>query len=66
MKRFEQIRAINAQLQPYIRAQSEQVLRDIQTFRNRTEWDDAVSRRDYAFCLYPQETLRNFFTGQTA
>ena len=31
--------------------------------RRRLEWDAIASRRDYAFCLYPEEMLRKFFTA---
>jgi hypothetical protein len=60
-RRFREIRRLNDLLQPYVEADR----RRLQAERERTAQalrDEAVlSWREYAFCLFPEETLREVF-----
>jgi hypothetical protein len=60
-RRFREIRRLNDLLQPYVEADR----RRLQDGRDRTAQalrDEAVlCWREYAFCLFPEETLREVF-----
>jgi len=60
-RRFTEIRAINAQLAPLVRADRDACERELVECRRRQALDEVARRRDYAFCLYPEEMLQNFF-----
>jgi len=60
-ERFERIRAVNAQLQPYVHTQYEQVRADLEERHAQMKWHEIATRRDYAFCLYPENMLRTFY-----
>ena len=61
VERFERIRELNARLLPFVQAQMQQVQAELAEGRRQAEWDAIAARRDYAFCLYPEEMLRTFF-----
>jgi hypothetical protein len=60
-ERFQRIREINAKLFPFVSTQGQQVQVDFLEQQQRAEQDAIAARRDYAFCLYPEEMLRSFF-----
>jgi hypothetical protein len=63
VERFRSLREINARLLACVGP----VKRELDTERSRlmrqAEWDAVAARRDYAFCLYPEEMLRDFFAA---
>ena len=59
-ERYQQIRAINARLHPHVSALRERVEADQREQLRHAAWDAVAGRRDYAFCLYPEEMLRLF------
>jgi hypothetical protein len=61
VERFHAIRALNAQMHPFVQPQIEHVQSEIRELRRQMKWDEVAARRDYAFCLYPEEMLRSFF-----
>lgn len=61
VERFKRIRAINAELQPA--SQVEHARRRLAELQGKATWDEIAGRRDYAFCLYPEEMLREFFAA---
>jgi hypothetical protein len=58
--RTRAIRQANDELQPYLAERRQQLLVErstiVEHLRARSVW----SSRDYAFCLYPEQALRNF------
>ncbi|MBI1832910.1 MAG: hypothetical protein HYR84_15835 [Planctomycetes bacterium] len=62
-KRFARIRGINAELAPFVRADVEQCDAELAECRRLIARDQVARRRDYPFCLYPEEMLRNFFVN---
>jgi hypothetical protein len=58
--RCRTIRAINAELQPYVEAQRQQLLAQEQLLASELAAQKLLSNREWAFCLYPEETLREF------
>lgn len=63
-ERFERIRAINARLLTHVVPEMERVRSSQEECRREAEWDAVATRRDYAFCLYPEEMLRRFFQAE--
>ena len=62
LRRFEEIRAINARLQPQVALELERTRAALAQRLHEVECDAVAARRDYAFCLYPEAMLREFFT----
>ena len=62
LERFERIRAINAALSPLVQPLVDGVQAAQSEMRQRIELNEIARRRDYAFCLYPEEMLRTFFS----
>jgi hypothetical protein len=60
-ERYQRIRDLNAQLMPFVLDQKKRVESELAEARRQLEWHDVAARRDYAFCLYPEEMLRSFF-----
>jgi hypothetical protein len=61
VERFEGIRALNGELLPSVVPEMERVRLAVEECRRQKEADAVARRRDYAFCLYPEEMLRAFF-----
>ena len=61
VERFHGLRAMNARLLPYVLPLKQSMEAEQREQLRRVEWDAVASRRDYAFCLYPEEMLRAFF-----
>ena len=61
VERFERIREINGCLLPGVVPEMERVRKSLDECNLLVEMDSVARRRDYAFCLYPEEMLREFF-----
>lgn len=61
VERFEQIRAINAQLALHVQPLIQETRMSMEACRQQSDWNAVAGRRDYAFCLYPEEMLKAFF-----
>ncbi len=61
-KRCCAIRAINAALQPPLEERRRQLLEQQTPILRRLKAESVLARRDYAFCLYPEATLRKFLS----
>jgi hypothetical protein len=64
VERFQRIRAINGRLIPYVLPLQQQVEADHREQQRRAAADAVAGRRDYAFCLHPEEMLRSFFSSR--
>lgn len=62
-ERFLQLRAINAWLREPLLAREQQLKQQLVTCERQLAANALLRRRDYAFCLYPEEVLRPFCTG---
>jgi hypothetical protein len=62
-RRFQEIRRINAALQPWVEGQRAALLAEQQQAIRLRRDDALLSSREYSFCLYPGESLREFFSG---
>jgi len=58
--RFFQMRHINEDLQHLVEPQKETARDEKAAIDRRLEENAILARRDYAFCLYPEEQLRSF------
>jgi hypothetical protein len=61
-QRFQRLRQLTAALQPFLASRQRQVEDALQNCAAELALNDLLSRRDYAFCLYPEERLRTFCT----
>jgi hypothetical protein len=65
VERYRSIRKLNARLLPFVWPRKCQVeVEHLEQLRH-AERDAVAARRDYAFCLYPEEMLRSFFATAT-
>lgn len=62
-ERFVVLRELNEQLRPLLHGEEERVRHERDECRNRLRVNEVIGRRDYAFCLYPEEMLRDFCGG---
>ena len=60
-ERFAQIRVLNARLAPFVQLPLMQTQTKLEECQRLVAVNEVASRRDYAFCLYPEEMLRTFF-----
>jgi len=60
--RFRQLRAVNAWLAEPLRAKAQELRSQMETCERQLGANALLQRRDYAFCLYPEESLRLFCT----
>jgi hypothetical protein len=58
--RFFQMRQINEALQPLVAPEKERTLREKEEAGRLLEENATTARRDFAFCLHPEEKLRPF------
>ncbi len=63
VERFEHIRALNGELLPSVVPEMARVRMAVAECRHQGEADAVATRRDYAFCLYPEDMLRTFFAN---
>jgi hypothetical protein len=61
--RYREIRRINRELQPWVADSREQLLTELDQSAKSTKARAVISWREYAFCLFPEKTLRDFFDG---
>jgi hypothetical protein len=59
--RFQHIRDLNARLMAFVLPERQGVEAEHREELRRVELDAVAGRRDYAFCLYPEALLRDFF-----
>jgi hypothetical protein len=60
--RFRQLRALNELLRPWLVERAERLEKELAVCNRELEANALLRRRDYAFCLYPEATLRPFCT----
>ena len=63
VERFHGIRAINVRLLESLGPRQREIEAERSQQLRRAEWELVAARRDYAFCLYPEDMLRGFFTS---
>jgi hypothetical protein len=61
-RRYEALRALTARLRAPLHAQEQQLREELRHCDQQLEANAVVRRRDYSFCLYPEEMLRAFCT----
>ena len=59
--RYREIRRINQELQPWVADPRKQLLSELDQTTKSARARTVLSWREYAFCLFPEKTLRNFF-----
>jgi hypothetical protein len=59
-QRFETLRLLTGKLRPFVCAEEEQTRSALEQTARELRVMRARGRRDYAFCLYPEEALRSF------
>ena len=62
-ERFARLRAINEELHWPLAQEDERIRLDMARVDRELSANAVLRRRDYAFCLYPEETLRPFCAG---
>jgi hypothetical protein len=58
--RWLEIRRINRELQPWVAAEREHLLRERDRLSHALAAEKTLAWREYAFCLFPESTLREF------
>lgn len=58
--RFQAIRTLNEQLRPFVAELAYLAFKDLHAADRQLQANAVMTRRDYAFCLYPEEKLRPF------
>jgi hypothetical protein len=61
-RRFEALRSATRQLRPYLADRLRETRRQLAAGKRQREANAILRRRDYAFCLFPEEALRPFVT----
>src|SRR5262249_8437613 len=61
-ERFDKLRALTAALRDHVGLAAEQARGNLARCRAEVEANAVLGRRDYAFCLFPEEMLRPFCT----
>ncbi len=62
-ERCQAIRRINAALQPWLDERRGQLAKRLAETSRRLQAEGVLAWREYAFCLYPESTLREFLSG---
>ena len=62
-ERCQAIRRINAALQPWLDERRGQLAARLAETSRRLQAENVLAWREYAFCLYPESTLREFLSG---
>ncbi len=65
-ERYETLRKLTSALRPFVRAQEALASANLDQAEHRLQAARLESRRDYAFCLYPEEQLQGFFRRSPA
>jgi len=61
-ERFEALRALTLNLRPHVQGQLVAAKRELAERKQQLQANAVLSRRDYAFCLFPEAILRPFVT----
>jgi hypothetical protein len=61
-ERFLALRALTAQLNAFLATRQAKLRQDLMKCERQLQANAILQRRDYAFCLYPEATLRPFFS----
>jgi hypothetical protein len=61
-ERYQALRALTEQLRPHLAAREHQVRKELERSRGQLEANAVLRRRDYSFCLFPEEVIRPFCT----
>jgi hypothetical protein len=59
-QRFRAVRALNEQLRSAVAPLEERLRKELQEIERQLAGNAVLQRRDYAFCIYPEDTLRPF------
>jgi hypothetical protein len=59
-RRFREFRRINRAIQPWVASQRADLRLEREETVNALRAEEILSSREYAFCLFPEETLRGF------
>ena len=62
-RRYREIRRVNQELQPWVAGLRKQLLLELDQIAKSTKAQTVLSWREYAFCLFPEKTLQDFFDG---
>jgi hypothetical protein len=62
-ERFVKLRELNEQLRPLLHGDEKHARDERDACRDRLRVNEVLGRRDYTFCLYPEEMLRAFCVG---
>jgi hypothetical protein len=64
-ERHEAIHSANLGLQPWLTDRRAKLLSDIERLDQQVRADAVLSSREYSFCLYPEQQLREFLRSET-
>jgi hypothetical protein len=62
-ERFREFRRINRAMQPWVASQRANLQSERKETVSTLQAEQVISSREYAFCLFPEETLRSFMEG---
>jgi hypothetical protein len=62
-ERCQAIRRVNVALQPWLDDRREELTARLAEASRRLQAENVLAWREYAFCLYPESTLRGFLSG---
>ena len=62
-RRFVQIRSCNEALQQWVERERDTLVDEHRLVQERLHANRILANREFAFCLYPEETLREFYAG---
>jgi hypothetical protein len=60
-ERFVKLREVNAQMRPFVELEEARLRQACAACRYQVRANEVLGRRDYAFCLYPEELLEGFY-----
>lgn len=61
-ERYQQLFQLTQELRPFVHEDEQTLARRQQRCLQEVEANAILQRRDYAFCLFPEDTLRRFFS----
>jgi hypothetical protein len=61
--RFQEIRSLNASLQPWVAARREALAEQRRLAGEQLGANRILGNREFSFCLYPEHLLREFYAG---
>ena len=64
--RWQALRRINAELQPWLAEQRREAAEQEGKIRRLRDAEKILAWREYGFCLYPEETIREFLAPATS